>query len=99
MGPGFGTEKNFFNSKKISIFVLEKNKELRLIKNFKNMTVILKTQTKEIEKGTLRIEKVLESDSKIPYYLGTFKAKNLDFTQVIIKRFSKFSMNYLESRI
>ena len=63
------------------------------------MTIILKTQTKEIEKGTLRIEKVLESDSKIPYYVGTFKAKNLDFTQVIIKRFSKFSMNYLESRI
>ena len=63
------------------------------------MTIILKTQTKEIEKGTLRIEKVLESDSKIPYYIGTFKAKNFDFTQVIIKRFSKFSMNYLESRI
>ena len=63
------------------------------------MTVILKTQTKEIEKGTLVIEKVLESDSKVPYYVGTFKAKNLDFTQVIIKRFSKFSMSYLESRI
>lgn len=63
------------------------------------MTSILKTQTKEIEKGTLRIEKVLEKDSKIPYYIGTFKPKNFEFTQVIIKRFSKFSMNYLESRI
>lgn len=63
------------------------------------MTVVLKTQTKEIEKGTLRIEKVLEKDSKIPYYIGTFKAKNFDFTQVIIKRFSKFSMSYLEDRI
>ena len=63
------------------------------------MTTIIKTQTKEIEKGTLRIEKVLEKDSKIPYYIGTFKSKNLGFTQVIIKRFSKFSMSYLESRI
>lgn len=63
------------------------------------MTSILKTQTKEIEKGTLRIEKVLEKDSKVPYYIGTFKPKNFEFTQVIIKRFSKFSMNYLESRI
>ena len=63
------------------------------------MTSILKTQTKEIEKGTLRIEKVLEKDSKVPYYIGTFKPKNFEFTQVVIKRFSKFSMNYLESRI
>lgn len=63
------------------------------------MTVVIKSQTKEIEKGTLRIEKVLEKDSKIPYYIGTFKAKNFDFTQVIIKRFSKFSMSYLEDRI
>ena len=63
------------------------------------MTNIIKTQTKEIEKGTLRIEKVLEKDSKVPYYIGTFKPKNFEFTQVIIKRFSKFSMNYLESRI
>lgn len=63
------------------------------------MTSILKTQTKEIEKGTLRIEKVLEKDSKVPYYIGTFKPKNFEFTQVIIKRFSKFSMSYLESRI
>lgn len=92
-------KKNFFISEKISIFVLEKNKELRLIKNFKNMTQLIKTQTKETEKGTLRIEKILEKDSKIPYYIGTFKAKNSDYTQVIIKRFSKFSMNYLESRI
>ena len=63
------------------------------------MTSILKTQTKEIEKGTLRIEKVLEKDSKVPYYIGTFKPKNFEFTQVVIKRFSKFSMSYLESRI
>ena len=63
------------------------------------MTIVLKTQIKEIEKGTLVIEKILEKDSKVPYYLGTFKAKNFDFTQVIIKRFSKFSMSYLESRI
>jgi hypothetical protein len=63
------------------------------------MTSILKTQTKEIEKGTLRIEKVLEKDSKVPYYIGTFKPKNFEFTQVIIKKFSKFSMSYLESRI
>ena len=63
------------------------------------MTSILKIQTKEIEKGTLRIEKVLEKDSKVPYYIGTFKPKNFEFTQVIIKRFSKFSMSYLESRI
>ena len=63
------------------------------------MTSILKTQTKEIEKGTLRIEKVLEKDSKVPYYIGTFTPKNFEFTQVIIKRFSKFSMSYLEDRI
>ena len=63
------------------------------------MTVVLKTQTKEIENGTLVIEKILEKDSKIPYYLGTFIPKNCDFAQVIIKRFSKFSMSYLESRI
>ena len=63
------------------------------------MVSILKTQTKEIEKGTLRIEKVLEKDSKVPYYIGTFKPKNFEFTQVIIKRFSKFSMSYLESKI
>ena len=63
------------------------------------MTIVLKTQSKEIEKGTLRIEKVLEKDSKVPYYLGTFIPKNSCFAQVIIKRFSKFSMSYLESRI
>lgn len=63
------------------------------------MTQIIKTQTKETEKGTLRIQKILENDSKIPYYIGTFKAKNSDYTQVIIKRFSKFSMSYLEDRI
>ena len=63
------------------------------------MTIILKSQTKEIEKGTLRIEKVLEKDSKVPYYIGTFQSKNFGFAQVIIKRYSKFSMNYLESRI
>ena len=63
------------------------------------MTQVIKTQTKETEIGTLRIQKILENDSKIPYYIGTFKAKNSDYTQVIIKRFSKFSMKYLESRI
>ena len=63
------------------------------------MAQVVRTQTKETEIGTLRIQEILENDSKIPYYIGTFKAKNLDFTQVIIKRFSKFSMNYLESRI
>ena len=63
------------------------------------MTVVLKTQTKEIENGTLVIEKILEKDSKVPYYIGTFKPKNFEFTQVVIKRFSKFSMSYLEDRI
>ena len=92
-------KKNFFNSEKISIFVLEKNKELELIKNFKNMAQIVRTQTKETEIGTLRIQKILEKDSINPYYIGTFKAKNSDYTQVIIKRFSKFSMNYLKYRI
>ena len=78
---------------------MEKNKELELIKNFKNMAQVVRTQTKETEIGTLRIQKILEKDSKIPYYIGTFKAKNSDYTQVIIKRFSKFSMNYLKYRI
>ena len=63
------------------------------------MTQLIKTQTKEIEKGTLRIEKILEKDSKVPYYLGTFIPKNSIFSQVILKRFSKFSMSYLEDRI
>lgn len=63
------------------------------------MTIVLKSQTKEIQEGTLRIEKVLEKDSKVPYYLGTFIPKDFGFPQVILKRFSRFSMNYLESRI
>ena len=63
------------------------------------MTIVIKSQTKEIEKGTLRIEKVLEKGSQVPYYIGTFKSKNFDFAQVIIKRYSKFSMSYLEDRI
>ena len=62
-------------------------------------TGILRTQTKETKIGTLRIQKILEKDSEIPYYIGTFKAKNSNSTQVIIKRFGKFSMNYLEYRI
>lgn len=63
------------------------------------MTIVIKSQTKEIEKGTLRIEKILEKDSKVPYYEGIFIPKNSSFAQVIIKRFSKFSMSYLEDRI
>ena len=63
------------------------------------MTIIIAAQTKEIEKGTLRIEKVLEKYSQVPYYIGTFVPKNSCFGQVIIKRFSKFSMSYLKSRI
>lgn len=63
------------------------------------MTIVLKTQTKEIEKGTLTIEKVLEKDSKVPYYVGTLKTKNSIFSQVILKRYSRFSMSYLEDRI
>ena len=78
---------------------IRKNKGTYLVKNFKNMTIILKTQTKEIEAGTLRIEKVLEKDSKVPYYIGTFQRKNYAFAQVILKRFSRFSMSYLEDRI
>ena len=78
---------------------IRKNKGTYLVKNLKNMITILKTQTKEIEAGTLRIEKVLEKDSKVPYYIGTFQRKNYVFAQVILKRFSKFSMSYLEDRI
>lgn len=81
---------------------IRKNKGTYLVKNFKNfknMTIILKTQTKEIKNGTLRIEKVLEKDSKVPYYVGTFQRKNYEFAQVILKRFSRFSMSYLEKRI
>lgn len=63
------------------------------------MARIVRTQTKETKIGTLRIQKILENDSKIPYYIGTFKAKNSESTQVIIKRLGKFSMNYLEYRI
>lgn len=78
---------------------IRKNKETYLIKNLKNMDIILKTQTKEIEKGTLKIEKVLEKYSQKPYYIGLYISKNSCFAQVIIKRFSKFSMSYLEDRI
>ena len=63
------------------------------------MTICLKTQSKEIEKGSLRISKLLEKDSKVPYYVGTFQPKNSVFSQVILKRYSRFSMNYLESRL
>lgn len=63
------------------------------------MTLVIKTQTKEIEKGTLRIEKCLDKYSQVPYYIGTFQRKNFGISQVIIKRYSKFSMSYLESRI
>lgn len=60
---------------------------------------IVKTQTKEVQSGTLVIEKVLEKGSKVPYYIGAFKAKNSKVAQIVIKRFSRFSMSYLESRI
>ena len=63
------------------------------------MTICLKTQTKEIENGTLAIQKLLEKDSKVPYYVGTFQPKNSVFARVLVKRWSKFSMNYLESRL
>ena len=63
------------------------------------MTSIIKTQVKETEKGTLKIQKILEKDSKVPYYLGTFIPKNSVFSQVILKRYSRFSMSYLEDRI
>ena len=63
------------------------------------MAQVVRTQTKEIKIGTLRIQKILENDSKIPYYIGTFKAKNSNCTQVIVKRLGKFSMKYLEYRI
>jgi hypothetical protein len=63
------------------------------------MTICLKTQSKEIEKGILRISKLLEKDSKVPYYVGTFQPKNSVFSQVILKRYSYFSMSYLEDRI
>ena len=85
---------------KIILYIcIRKNKETYLIKNLRNMDIILKTQTKEIEKGTLVIEKVLEKDSKVPYYVGYFIPKNYNFSQVIIKRYSYFSMSYLEQRV
>ena len=63
------------------------------------MTLYLKTQTKEIEKGTLRIQKVLEIDSKVPYYIGSFQRKNFSISQVVIKRYSRINFKELESRI
>ena len=63
------------------------------------MILVIKTQTKEIEKGTLRIEKVLEKYSQVPYYIGTFQPKNLEISRVVIKRFSKITFKELESRI
>ena len=63
------------------------------------MTTYLKTQTKEIEKGTLRIQKVLEIDSKVPYYIGSLQRKNFNISQVVIKRYSRINFKELESRI
>lgn len=63
------------------------------------MTLVIKTQTKEIEKGTLRISKEIEKYSQRPYYIGTFKPKNFDLGRVVIKRFSRISFKELESRI
>jgi hypothetical protein len=63
------------------------------------MTTYLKTQTKEIQKGTLRIQKVLEKDSKVPYYIGSFQPKNFGISRVVIKRFSRINFKELESRI
>ena len=63
------------------------------------MTLVIKTQTKEIEKGTLRIEKRLDMGSQRPYYIGTFQLKNLGIARVVIKRFSRISFKELESRI
>lgn len=63
------------------------------------MTIVIKSQTKEIENGTLRIEKLLEKDSQKPYYEGIFISKDFGFAQVIIKRFSKITFKELESRI
>ena len=63
------------------------------------MDLIVKTQTKEIEKGTLRISKELEKYSQRPYYIGTFQPKNLGISRVVIKRFSKITFKELESRI
>ena len=63
------------------------------------MTIIIKNQTKEIQKGTLRIQKVLEKDSKVPYYIGSFQPKNFRISRVVIKRFSRINFKELESRI
>ena len=63
------------------------------------MTIILKSQTKEIEKGTLRIQKSLDKYSQRPYYIGSFQPKNLGISRVIIKRFSRINFKELESRI
>lgn len=62
-------------------------------------TIYLKKQSKEIEKGTLSISKILEKDSKVPQYIGTFKAKDLNIARLVIKRFSKISFSELEARI
>jgi len=63
------------------------------------MTITIKSQTQEIEKGILRIEKCLESGSQKPYYEGIYISKDFGFPQVIIKRFSKITFKELESRI
>ena len=63
------------------------------------MTLVIKTQSKEIEKGTLRISKEIEKGSQRPYYIGTFQRKNFGISQVVIKRFSKITFKELESRI
>ena len=78
---------------------IRKNKETSLTKNFRKMTIVIKSQTKEIEKGTLIIYKCLDKYSNVPYYEGIFQPKNSPLAQVIIKRFSRFSMSYLEDRI
>ena len=63
------------------------------------MTIIIKTQTKEIENGTLRIQKVLEKDSKVPYYLATFKKENWETPIMITKRYSKISWSELVKKL
>ena len=63
------------------------------------MTLVIKTQTKEIEKDTLRISKILEKDSQRFIYIGTFQPKNLGIARLVVKRFSRLSFKELESRI
>ena len=63
------------------------------------MTLVIKTQTKEIEKGTLRISKILEKDSQRFIYIGTFQPKNLGISRLVVKRFSRLNFKELESRI